>query len=68
VFKQKAEAVFGSSDIARFAEPERMDRLIRTYATRADLSVATPATAGSAALQLLQSGSGSSALLLSLLR
>lgn len=68
VFKDKAEAVFGSSDLGQFAQPEAMEQLIRSYVTRADLSVTNAATPGSAALQLLQAGSGTSANILALLR
>jgi hypothetical protein len=68
VFKAKAEAMFGTSDIGAFAAPERMDKLIRTYVTRADLAGSSAGAPGSAALQLLQSGPGAAAGLLALLR
>jgi hypothetical protein len=68
VFKAKAEAMFGTGDIAGFAAPERMEKLIRTYVTRADLAGGGAGAPGSAALQLLRSGPGAAAGLLSLLR
>lgn len=51
VFKEKAAAAFGSSEIAQFEAPEKMEALVRRYLLRAD-QAAAPAT--SPALMLLQ--------------
>jgi hypothetical protein len=68
VFKDKTERLFGSDDIAQFAEAQAMEKLIRIYVIRAEASGSGAGPAGSAALQLLQAGPGARTSLLSLLR
>ena len=57
IFKAKAEAVFGSSDPAQFAEPERMEALTKRFFLQSELGDGSSSmSAGSIALSLLQSG------------
>lgn len=57
VFKDRAESVFGSKDIAQFNNPEKMDELIRLYLARAQLAQQSfDLSPARAALTLLQSG------------
>ncbi len=59
LFREKAEAVFGSSDFARFGTPGGADALRQTFLARSELSAAPVATGrGSAALALLQASQG----------
>ena len=56
VYKQKAEAFFGTSNPKDFLEPERMEELTRRFLVQADLQAgATSYSSGSIALTLLQS-------------
>ncbi|WP_126978927.1 DUF1217 domain-containing protein [Frigidibacter oleivorans] len=67
VMKDRAGPVLGSDDLAVLADPERLDRLIRTYLARAEIAGTATATSGaSAALTLLGSG-GSAGTILGLL-
>jgi hypothetical protein len=59
VLKSRAEATFGKADIRQFADPEKLQTLVRTYLARAEIGGSTSALSGSsAALQLLQAMSG----------
>lgn len=54
VFKERAEAVFGSSDLAQFSEPGALEDLTRRYLVSSQLAgQAGPASGASIALQLL---------------
>jgi hypothetical protein len=66
VFKERAQQFFGDDSFAQFADPAKLDALLRRYLTLADQGAASVSGA-SAALQLLQSANGASGLL-SLLR
>jgi hypothetical protein len=57
VLKDRTDRVFGSSTVSQFAEPEKLDRLLRTYLTRAEATSTFGASQNSLALQLLQAGS-----------
>ena len=54
-FKARAEAQFGSSDLAQFKDPGKLDGLIRSFLLASETGEAGQSqTSGSAALQLLQ--------------
>jgi hypothetical protein len=56
VFKDRARAVFGSSDLNQFAEPDAVQDLVTQYLARAQIAnLGTGASSLSIALQLLQS-------------
>jgi hypothetical protein len=57
VLKDRTDRVFGTSTVSQFAEPAQLDRLLRTYLTRAEVAPSPGAAQGSLALQLLQAGS-----------
>ncbi|PTV95201.1 uncharacterized protein DUF1217 [Rhodobacter aestuarii] len=59
MYKDKAEYVFGTSDFSTFNETETMDKLVRNYLVRSQISAGSTMSSQSVALQLLQ-GSGSS--------
>ncbi|MDJ0825612.1 MAG: DUF1217 domain-containing protein [Rhodobacter sp.] len=67
-FRDKAEAQFGGGEVAQFADPEAREALVRLFLLRSD-AIAAPAgtSAGSAALALLQAGSGAAGGLFGLL-
>lgn len=52
--KAKSDAMFGSTSVKQFADPKQLDKLVRQFLLRSD-EAATGTTAGSVALQLLQS-------------
>lgn len=55
VFRSRASAAFGDSGVAQFAEPERLESLVRQYLVREEAGAAGGGIAsGSIALQLLQ--------------
>ena len=59
IFKSKSAAMFGSSDPAQFTKPEKREELTRQFLVRSDLeNFASGYSGASAALMLLQSGSG----------
>jgi len=63
VYQRKAEQVFGSSDPAQFSDGERLDKLVKSYLLRSQLTDTSSVSSGSVALQLLQNGaSGGSTL------
>ncbi len=66
VYQRKAEQVFGSSDPAQFTDADTLDKLVKTYLLRSQLTDTSSVSSGSAALQLLQGG-GSGTSILSLL-
>jgi len=68
--RNKAEQVFGAGTVAQFADPDRVENLLRRFFVRSDSATAfTSSAPGASALQLLQAGSQSGASsLLSLLR
>ncbi len=66
IYKEKAESQFGSSDLASVISGDGMDKLIKSYLVRTQLTEGASTTGQSAALQILQ-GSGSTTNLLSLL-
>ncbi len=54
-FKKKASSLLGTSDPAKFGDPEALDKLVKTYLLRDSLSNSGGSVAGnSAALQILQ--------------
>ncbi len=55
VLKARAKSTFGSEKISQFADPDKLQQLVKTYLTRSEIaSVAAPASRSSVALQLLQ--------------
>lgn len=54
--RSKTEALLGSSDIAQFSDPDRIEGLVRRYLLRAEAASGTinPMTPGAGALLLLQ--------------
>lgn len=55
IFQTKAEAVFGSADVAQFTDPEKMDSLVRRFLLQAELASSRTTTSASAgALALMQ--------------
>jgi hypothetical protein len=57
VLKDRTDRVFGSPTVSQFAEPGTMDRLVRTYLSRAEATGGPGVSQNSLALQLLQAGS-----------
>jgi hypothetical protein len=55
--RERAAGVFGSAEMAQFADPARLEALLRRFLT-IGAAPAGPAAGGSAALQLLQAGAG----------
>lgn len=54
VVKQRAKSQFGSSDPSIFAQPEQIEKLVRTYIVRSEVAVATGGQSAAAiALQIL---------------
>ncbi|RWR27126.1 DUF1217 domain-containing protein [Sinirhodobacter populi] len=64
IYQQKAKTLFGTDDLAAIVSADGMDKLIKSYLVRTQLTEGTSATGQSAALQILQ---GTSTNLLSLL-
>ena len=59
--QDKTEQMFGDSSVAQFSDPEKMDKLVRTFLVRSELQgTAGGSAAQSAALTLLQSDANSS--------
>lgn len=55
IFQTKAEAVFGDADVAQFADPEKMDGLVRRFLLQSEVAATRTATSASAgALALMQ--------------
>lgn len=55
IFQTKAEAVFGDADIAQFADPEKIDGLVRRFLLQSEIASTRAATSASAgALALMQ--------------
>lgn len=68
VLKDKAGAIFGDSSASQFAEPEKVDELIRRFMALSQATGGISSTApGASALQLLQGGQGSTASILSII-
>ena len=59
-YKQKAQSVLGSSDFATFSRPETIEKIVRNYLVRAQISDGSAISSGNATLQLLKSSQGSS--------
>lgn len=57
IYQRKTEAIFGSADPAIFQNPETVDKLVKNYLLRSQISTFTAQGSGSVALQLLQLGS-----------
>lgn len=58
IFKARAEAKFGSADLAQFTDPRKLDALVKSFLLASDQSTAaTNLSGGSGALQLLQASS-----------
>lgn len=56
IYQAKAQAVFGSSSVSQFADPAKMDQLVKRYLTRAQADELISQTSSSSiALTLLQS-------------
>jgi hypothetical protein len=54
VMQAKARTVFGNDSISQFSDPEKLDKLVRTYVIRAETSaIVGGVSSGSTALQLL---------------
>lgn len=57
VFRDGADRVLGSRDFAQFADPDRVEGLIRAFTLRSEAAAGpSPLTPGFAALQLLSNG------------
>lgn len=57
VFRERADAVFGDSEINQFADPERMDELNRLFLVRAQIAAGQSGmSSGAIALTLLGAG------------
>ncbi|MEZ5796990.1 MAG: DUF1217 domain-containing protein [Paracoccaceae bacterium] len=54
VLKARAQSVFGSDSVSQFAAPENLDKLVRTYLLRSEITSSALVGRGSVALQLLQ--------------
>jgi len=55
-FKERAQSVFGTDQVADFADPEVQEDLIRLYLVRSEIAAnSSPLSGGSTALTLLQS-------------
>ena len=53
----KATAIFGSSGVSQFTDPEKIDKLVKLFLLRSDLATATAQTSrGSTVLGMLQQG------------
>lgn len=61
IYKTKAKEFFGTSDPAKFANTEGMDKMVKMYLLRSDLDGTSTYSGGSAALSLLQGTAGGSA-------
>ncbi|WBL33280.1 DUF1217 domain-containing protein [Sinirhodobacter sp. HNIBRBA609] len=59
IYRSRTEQVFGASDPAQFAQPDRIEELIKTYLLRAELGGGAAASSQSIALQLLSASAGS---------
>lgn len=59
IYRSRTEQAFGSSDPGQFAQPDRIDELIKTYLLRAELRSGAAASSQSIALQLLSASAGS---------
>lgn len=57
VLKDRADRMFGSPSVSQFAEPENLDKLVRTFLTRSDAASGLANSQSSLTLQLLQAGS-----------
>ena len=58
-FQRRAEATFGTSDLAALLEPEAQEKMVRLYLIRAEARQSEFGTGGSVALSLLQAGQAS---------
>ncbi|AOZ70765.1 flagellar protein [Rhodobacter xanthinilyticus] len=63
IYRQKTDAMFGSTDPAIFTESASMDKLLKTYLLRSEVSVSNSSASNSIALQLLNSGRSSTNIL-----
>lgn len=54
-FKERSQSVFGTDKVADFADPALQERLIRLYLVRSEATAFASSSAGSVALNLLQS-------------
>lgn len=54
-FQSRSRAIFGTDDVAELARPENQEKLIRLFLVRSEAASAQSTSAGSIALQLLQS-------------
>ncbi|MCV2878854.1 DUF1217 domain-containing protein [Sedimentimonas flavescens] len=59
IYRSRTEQAFGSSDPGQFAQPDRIEELIKTYLLRAELGSGAAASSQSIALQLLSASAGS---------
>ncbi len=60
IYQDKSEQLFGSADPAAYAEPENLEKLLKTFLLRSQISAVSATTSGSVALQLLTSTAGQS--------
>lgn len=63
IYRQKTDAMFGSTDPAIFTESEPMDKLLKTYLLRSEVNVSSSSASNSIALQLLNSSRSSTNIL-----
>ncbi len=57
-FKEKAERVFGDDSVSQFADPAKVDQLVRRFLVRSEAdSLGTSAGSGAMVLQMLQQSS-----------
>ena len=54
-FRERSERIFGTGDVAGFADADTRDRLVRQFVVRAQIEAAPSAGPGAVALALLQS-------------
>lgn len=62
-YRQKSEQVFGSSDPSIFKDGDTLDKLVKLYLLRSQLTDTSSISGGSAALQLLQASRSSGSIL-----
>jgi len=61
IYKKKAEDVFGSMDLSKIAEPDKLERVVQLYLIRTQINNASNLSSQSIALQLLGGSADTSA-------
>jgi hypothetical protein len=57
ILRARSERILGKGEVAQFSDPQQIEKLLRQFLVRADLTGGGLAAGGSSALQLLQAGS-----------